>query len=304
MPRNFCGSTRSPHRPRAGVPVSASTRRDLNRLGVKLIEEPQPHPYRWFKFLPKPLSLAMAEKVATGEGICWLDADTLITREPEALVLDDGTDFVACCSDKEQGSAGPSDPFDPLWAELSAAAGIPFDQLPWFTAIREQVPIRCYWNSGVFTFRRGRGFGEEFLRLTGCLLDAKVRLNHPGFGLGICEMASLGFAMHRLNFQYRELGEQWNYSVFPRAEDKWYAPELLGQAAILHYHDSLWPHHRDRLLQSLAVAQPEFAGWLEGKQPTANLRAFLAKLLIKSFRTRRDKQTKRFLEGCRVVEPA
>ncbi len=290
-------------RPRSGVPVSSETRRELKRLNVTLVEDPQAHRYSWFKFLPKPLAVAMAEKLATTPTLCWLDADILLTREPSGLLLDDSIDFLACCSDKEQGSAGPDDPFDPLWAEMAQRAGIPFDQLPWFTAIRENVPIRCYWNSGVFTFRRGRGFGDEFLRLTGHLLDGHFRLNHPGFGLGICEMVSVGFAMHRLNFRLRQLDEAWNYSVFPRAEDKWYSPERLGQAAVLHYHDSLWPHHRDRLLKALHTAQPEFARWLDGKQPTANLRKFFPKFFIKALRTRRDKQMKHFLDTARVIQP-
>src|SRR5688572_13135650 len=110
--------------PRRGPGLSRATREAFERLNVRHLRRAPKSDYAWFNFYNKPMAMTIAEEQAETEAVAWLDSDILIVAEPSELRLREGEDFLACCSDKEMGSAGPDDPYDPLWKANCRVLGI------------------------------------------------------------------------------------------------------------------------------------------------------------------------------------
>jgi hypothetical protein len=286
--------------PRPGPPLARATRRHFERHDVRYIDARLPGALDWFRFRNKPKALARAEEDADTEVMCWLDSDLLFLGEPEGLEMD-GVDFVACASDKEMGTSGPSDPYEPFWAAMCEALGFALDELPWITTEMERTRIRLYWNSGFFAYRRGTGFAEEYLRQTDALLASRVVTDAPHFALGIDEMAALGFAMVKLGLAYRSLPYTHNYPWGSRTPREWYADETLRKVRILHYHDAMWPPMWPDFIARVRAAHPDVAEWLAPLGPMKNEAPLLHRGLARGLRALRDTQERRHWAACRTV---
>jgi hypothetical protein len=284
--------------------LARDTRGHLDALNVRVIVRPRHAGYQWFSFINKPLAMVVAEEAAETEQICFLDSDILVIREPERLVLDASEDFAACAPEVEQGTRGPGDSFEPLWAELCKANRLALDELPWIRTHRTSERIRLYWNGGVFNVRRGKRFGEEYLAATERMLRARVRLAHPGFGAGICEQSAIGFAQVKLGLRWRHLPWSHNYNIGSSNHADRYRPEDLGKACLLHYHDSMWPPFFDTFLACLRATHPQVHRWLQSEGPTRNPAILLDRLIVKYGRLKRAKDEKRYLKTCKELQAA
>ena len=244
--------------PRLGVPVSRATRRAFDALGVEFLSIRPRTPYGWFRFLNKShATMAVAER-ATTDQITWLDADLLVVGDPDEVDLRPGEDLTACASDKNAGSTGPGDRFDPFWQAVAAVFGRSADQLPWVTDERTGVPIRLYFNSGVFTYRRSTDFARLWHDATIKLLEGRVRLDQRD-GLVFHEQIALGLAALDAGLTYRAFGDRCNWPIgkhLPHDRAKFAA------ATVLHYHGYMWPDGWDRLLGHLRVDYPAVHDWL------------------------------------------
>ena len=70
-------------------------------------------------FRIRPLALAAAEEVIPSNSFGFLDSDLLFVGEPDRLPLLPEEDFLGFpVEDKEMGTTGPEDPYDPLWKEF------------------------------------------------------------------------------------------------------------------------------------------------------------------------------------------
>ena len=287
--------------PRSGPGLSRATRDAFERLHVRHLRRAPKSDYAWFNFYNKPMAMTIAEEQAETEAVAWLDSDIVIVGEPSELRLRDGEDFLACCSDKEMGSSGPDDPYDPLWRANCRVLGLDADALPWLVTEQEKIRIRLYWNGGLFVYRKSTKFGARYLETCTKLMDARNRTTAPGFSIGFNEMSAIGLAMHLMGLKWRGLPYSHNYSVGSKTHAQWYREEQLRAARIVHYHDSMWPWFFDTFVQCLRATHPAVADWLAPLGPMSNEAPILNRLWGRLLRQSREKKSRAYLETCKPV---
>jgi len=287
--------------PRFGPPLANKTRQTFDKLNVEYLRFHPKNQYSWFKFLNKPYALVAAEERSTSEAICWLDSDLLIVGEPDKLILNEGEDFLGCASDKEMGTAGPEDPFEPLWKENCKSLGIDIEDLPWITTEQEGKHIRLYWNGGIFVYRRSTSFANHYLQTCIQLLDARTAAKAAGYSVGINEMSAIGLAMVKMGISWRALPYSHDYIMGSFTHDEWYKEEQLKAARIIHYHDAMWPHFWPVFINCLRDTHPQVADWLSSIGPMENEAPVYCRSMSKILKYFRTKQESEYKKLCRAI---
>lgn len=287
---------------RIGPPLSNTTKKAFEKLGViHVVSNKISKNYSWFNYIGKPIAVSLIEDRVNTETICWVDSDLLFLREPTDLCLS-GYDFAACASDKEMGTSGPGDPFEPLWRKNCEVLGLQVIDLPWVTTHMEQEKIRLYWNSGIFIYRRETKFGKMFLKTCVDLLNAGNKISHPHYSCSINEMSALSLAMIKMDLSWKNLPLQYNYPMGSLTHNKWYRREDLQDAIILHYHDAMWPWFWETLIDSLKQTHPEVAGWLSEKGPLKNESPLTYRILGKILLYIRKRKLLAYTSNCQEVQ--
>lgn len=287
--------------PRWGPPLSRETMQVFDHFGVEYLRHHTQNPYRWFKFLNKPLALSLAESYSQSEAICWLDSDLLFLGEPDQLFLQEGEDFLGCASDKEMGTFGAGDPFEPLWQASCKVLGIEIDEIPWIRTENKGELIRLYWNGGIFVYRRSTDFAKEYLRICTALLEARVGLAHSGYTIGFNEMSAIGFAVVTLGLAWRALPFSHDYIMGSLTHAEEYREEQLRAAKIIHYHDAMWFWFWDEFMDCMQKTHPEIAAWLNSLGPMQNTAPVQWRLLGKGLKQLRANQENSYQKSCRMI---
>jgi hypothetical protein len=250
--------------PRLGPNVCAATRAALRRLNVDFCRVARDDGFEWFPYLNKTTAVRHVATQHSGP-VVWLDADILILNEPEELLFD--SHFAACASDKNIGTTCDDDEFAPYFRAACEAFGIDFKSLPYVLTEREQIPVRAYWNSGVYALGRDcLEFAELHHQFTTTLLSKGIASHESRFFFS--DQISLGLAAHQLGLRPHNLPLRYNYHVQPEDADKLLASE--ANIRILHYHGCLWPSSFDNFCGGLKIHFPEVANWLRTHGPLAN----------------------------------
>ena len=252
--------------PRAGAPIRKATLEAMEKLNVTFKRVRPAHDLSWYVWSNKPTTLLAAEDLATTECVAWLDADMFVLAEPDLLELRPGIDFVASAADKNVGTTGPDDPFDPYWRELCKRIDIDYESLPWVTTEREQAHIKLYFNAGLFSYRRSTGFASALMDGVQRSLSAKVKSTTQGIAL--TEQMTLGLTVHRLGLKFETLPIEYNFAIGSKLQKaKLYDPMRIKDVKILHHHDALWPAFRPTLLEQLRATRPDVADWIQSTPP-------------------------------------
>ena len=282
---------------RRGPALSRRTREAADAAGARVLAVSGVRGWEWMHYLNKPVALAAVEGVARTDRICWIDSDVLFLREPQALLPADGADFTACPADKNVGTSGPDDPNEPYWQAVCRALGMTVDDLPMVVTATEGVAIRWYFNSGVFAYRRESGFGRAFL--DDCLRLLAARVASRQAGIFFTDQVVMGLTALRLGLRFAALPFSHNQTMGSKSEAPMDAT-TLSQAALLHYHDALWPHFWPTLLDRLEPARSDVAAWLRESGPMSNPASVPAKLLGKALSLWRTRQKRAYIGSCHV----
>jgi hypothetical protein len=268
-------------KPRFGAPLRKRTLRAFDQLDVAFRSVRPAHSFSWFTWMNKPTCLLAAETHSNAETICWLDADILVLDEPAGLQLAPDEQFAACPSDKNVGTSGPEDRFNPYWAELCRQLGVNLEDLPWVTSCRERQPIRFYFNGGLFVYRRSANFAEPFLANCQRLLRARVKSRFDSIML--TEQIALALTAAKLGLRWRSLPWSHNYAVSRQLHAAGlYDPNGIGRACILHHHNAMWPAFYRQFLADLRVLRPEVADWIAPHLPISDGLPLLWKAMSKA----------------------
>lgn len=286
---------------RRGPGLSRETLQAFERLGVRYLDRPLSGRYSWFPYYNKPVALAVAEEEASTETMAWLDSDILIVGEPEALHLEDGIDFTACASEKEMGTTGEDDPFEPMWRANCQALGINIDSLPWIISEPDGIRMRVYWNSGVFAYRRSTRFGHHFLQACTRLMEARNLSAAKDFSISFNEMGAVALEMHRLGLSWRALPYSHNHSVNWRSYSRSFRQDEFRRARVIHHHDSMLPAFWDTFLKCLQANHPAVADWLVEMGSVQNRASLGNRLFGKVLRDYRDRQWRAYVGSCKVA---
>ena len=284
--------------PRFGAALSRKTLAAFEFMDVEYLNVRPPNPYAWYPLMNKPLALrAVAEKTGA-EQICFLDSDMIVMSEPELLLLDDATDFTACAPDKNIGSAGEDDVNTPFWKEVCRVVGLSFADLPWVHAHRDNVDIRLYFNSGIFTFRKSGNFINAYHRITSDLLESKVASQVSD--IYFHEQEAIGLATVKEKLRWKALPHEYNYAVGRKIMDR-YEPAKVKNGVILHYHDMMWPENWAALMQHLKTDRPDIHDWLAERGPLRLEGSVLQKMVSRLLKAHRKKKFDRHKAACRVI---
>jgi lipopolysaccharide biosynthesis glycosyltransferase len=284
--------------PRFGARLDRKTIAAFDSLNVEYLNVRPTNPYAWYPLMNKPLALQAVVEKTGAEQICFIDSDMIVMSEPNLLQLDDGTDFTACAPDKNIGSTGEDDSNTPFWKELCRVIGLSYEDLPWIHAHRENVDIRLYFNSGIFTFRKSSDFVGAYHRITADLLNARVASKVSD--IYFHEQEAIGLATVKQKLRWRPLPHEYNYAVGRKIMDK-YEPAKVRNGVILHYHDMMWPENWANLMERLKTDRPEIHDWLAARGPLRLQGSVLQKTFSKLLRSYRKKKFDRHKAACRVI---
>jgi hypothetical protein len=285
--------------PRFGPPLRRSTRKGFDELNIRHVRGRRiSGEYSWYSFLNKPLSLVTAEETISTDLVVWLDADVFVTGEPEAFDLPAGVDFAGCPSDRNLGSTGPDDPFDPYWSRMCSVLGLTPDDLPWVNTCREKAKIRFYLNGGVLVYRRASGYAPAYL--AGCIDVLNSRVASREAGLFFAEQVTAGLIACKRGLKTQLLPEQFNYAIGSKALDG-FSPEAFAHARVLHYHDALWGHFFNHFLQMCRTGQPALYEWLHETGPLSNDAPVAWRVWAKVLKNLRAKKQNAFEASCERV---
>lgn len=282
---------------RRGPNLTRRTRLAADAAGATLLSLPGMHGWEWMHYLNKPVALAAVETMAQTDWICWIDSDVLFLREPWALLPPEGAAFTACPADKNVGTAGPDDQNEPYWRAVCQALGLSLADLPMVVTATEGLAIRWYFNSGIFTYRKGSGFGQAFL--DDCLRLLAARVASRQAGIFFTDQVVMGLTALRLGLRLAELPFSHNRTMGSKSQAPTDAA-TVAQTVLLHYHDAMWPHFWPTLLDLLEPARPDVAVWLRQCGPMANPATMPAKILTKALAWWRNRQKQAYLGGCHV----
>lgn len=285
--------------PRMGPPLSRQTHRAFERLGVEYLRFQAESRYPWLGFLNKPYALVAVQERSTSECIGWLDSDLLFLGEPEELILKEGEDFVACAPDRNIGTTGPEDPFEPYWKAICQVVGLDIEDLPWITTEMEGKRIRLYWNSGVFVYRRHTGFAHPYLQTCLQLLDSRLA-NHNS-KIFFTDQVALGLAMVKLGLSWRALSYSHNYQSGSLKPEQWGISEKLKPVRILHHHDAMLPDFFSEFVNILRAPYPDVAEWISSLEPLKNQASIPWRTTSKVLNQIRSRKQSDFIKSCKFL---
>ena len=288
--------------PRAGAPIGRATRAAYDRLNVTFVRAKGDADFAWYKMLNKPVAVLEADRRTSAEVVCWLDADVVLAGEPTDLMLPADVDFTACPTERNIATTGPGDPLHPFWQAMCAAVGLDVDRLPWVTEQRTGVPVRAYFNAGVFSYRRASGYAAAYLDACHKLMRARIELSTDG--VYYHEQTAAGLAMVTAGCRWRVLAETHNYEVSKHLTAHM-TPAKLAAARVIHYHQSMRPDYWAGFLDLLRPTQPAVADWLAATYgPLQHRVSAPRQALIKLFYKWYHRQEQNYLVGCRRFERA
>jgi hypothetical protein len=252
-------------KPRRGPELSRTTKGVLDGLDVQYWAIDRDDGFEWFPYLNKTTAVKFVA-ARHQESTIWLDADILIVGEPSELLLNPnnpgGPEFVACAPNKNIGTSRDDDDFAPYFIAACTALGVNFSSLPYVLTEDEHVPIRAYWNSGVYAFSNKTGFADLHHDFTLSLVARGIASHESN--LFFSDQVSLGLAAHHLGLRYRNLPLNHNFSLQPQNVLS-RLTTAGGDVRILHYHGCMWPSTFGAFCAGLEVAFPEVADWLRSK---------------------------------------
>lgn len=260
----FAGSQVVAVTPRRGPALRPDTLRRFAELGIEYARITPRNRYAWMPYLNKAYALAEAERRARGDIVAWLDSDILVLAPPHGLLLADDEDLAVCPRDKNVGTSGPADSFEPYWSKLCADVGLTVDDLPWVNTTADAQRVRLYWNAGIFSYRPATGFLDAWRATIEKELDSTDSSTLDK--MFWVDQVSLGLAAVTHEMRYRNLPGELNYGIASHFKDH-LSDDGLASAVLLHYHDSMSPANWDWFLTALAVPLPRVHDWLEPRGP-------------------------------------
>ncbi|MEX0777511.1 MAG: hypothetical protein WD042_17540 [Phycisphaeraceae bacterium] len=281
--------------PRYGPALRRRTLEELDRLDVRYVRQYLEHAYTWYNFLNKPASLVIAERHARTEMMAWLDADVLVAGEPDELHLAENVDWAACPSDRNLGSTGPGDRYEPYWSQLCRVLDLDVRQLPWVTTCREGTRIRFYFNGGICCYRRDSDYAARYLST--CLAALEARCASRDAGLYFIEQCCFGLTVLRFGLRWKALPEDHNYTVGSRVADSFDA-DAYARARLIHYHDAMWPDFYPRFCQMLRQGQPAMHAWLSQQGPLSARGPLWSRMMTKALKTVRGRRQRKVEAAC------
>jgi hypothetical protein len=268
--------------PRAGRDITSATRDLFDELGVTHHEERLNTDFDAYGVGNKIFAAARAEELASEDFLAFLDSDTVVVAEPEALALADGIDAAVRPVEfhrwrepdaaneahwrthhRRAGSAGEAESGDDYWLRMYELCGIA--NRPFVETTCDRIRIRAYANSGLVAVRREAGLFGQWRR---DFLTLAAAGHRPNGDMHYMDQLSLAATLARIWDRVQLLDGRYNYPLVGRP----LLAEPLRAARLdelVHIHYNAY-FHRPGFLATLqpAVEQDgDVVSWLESQLP-------------------------------------
>ena len=246
--------------PRRGLPLHRSTLQALDALKVQRCLAPAASKLPWFPYANKVAAVALAEQQASTSTLVWLDSDVLVAAPPSALPLDATEDFAARCEYLPPAVHAGQDRNVGYWQAVCRQLGTAYEDLPWLDDGQGRR-VRMYFNSGVFSWRRGSGFAAAYE-------DAFYRLLHsrlaPSDGqFFTADQVVLSPVVMRQRLRWRHLPMTNHHMTFQGSIDGAGASPSMDGSALVHYSKSMDEPYRERFMSRLSNELPALADFVQ-----------------------------------------
>jgi hypothetical protein len=155
--------------PDYGVQLTHAAQKHLARLDVHLMPFKIDRERLEFFFMGQVVGLAQIEKTCAGKTLAWLDANTILLREPKEFTLPVGKSFGYRPVHHLLVGSRFDQTLDPFWAQIYQLCQVPPEHVFPMRPVVEDIQMRPYFNAGILIVRPERGlFGkwaETFLNL-------------------------------------------------------------------------------------------------------------------------------------------
>lgn len=246
------------------------------------------HPYQWYNLWNKIEALSHVETRAETDYVGFIDSDVIFTGEPDHLI---GSDLTASVhGTKHLATSGPGDSNENFWGAMCEVAGLGIDDLPWANTSVDDVRIRLYFNSGVFSYRCQTNFAAQWAQVCRAILDARVgqieSKNH------FIEQIAFGLTVAKSGMEWQRMPYSHNFDMA-----SWDANDDetgLANARLWHYHDAMGAHFWPQFLALAEATQPQICDWLRELGPIADPASKTKQMLSKSRKAARILQRNRY----------
>ena len=282
-------------KPRHGPPLDRRAVDTMNKMGVEVRRVCPTHGIWWYGTINKPTTLAAVEPTVDTDLIIWLDTDTLVVAEPTEFDLPDDVDFAARPAESMLGTSGEGSVNDPYWRAVCAGLGLDYDALPWVTSYPELERIRMYWQGGAYCYRAATKLSQAHLAIY--LRRVDLRIASKRCGVYFYDQTSMTLAVHQLKLRHHALSPLYNFGMNKRNNEPWDRPEL-GDARVIHYHDSLWPDTYERFMGALRKHRGDVHDFLAEHGPLRNRLALPLRAYRRGLQKLRDFRYERYERTC------
>lgn len=241
---------------RFGAPLRRATVDELERLNVQIMRaEPGSNPATWFNYGNKGAAVVTAEKHATTEQIMWLDSDMVFLGEPKSIVLNEGEGLAIAPIDTPPAVLLNDDTHVSYWDKVCSLEGVDFKDVPWVDFKGLRFKLNC--NSGIFTWRRGSGFAEQYHSAFCKLLNSRVAQSTGEF-FTVDQVILTPLSQKFKSKIIEEKDHAFSPSDFFQFGN---APDLTG-VKLLHYSTAFRGPYREEIMRRILNANPDFYEWL------------------------------------------
>jgi hypothetical protein len=279
-------------KPRRGPSIARSTLSQLRRLDVEFVDERFNVELDWWNNANKSSVMSQLERRISTENITWMDSDLIVLNPLDDLVPAFGTDFIARAGEGYLGSDG-ADSNSAYWRALCGLVGLSFDEFPMITSFPELRPIKAYWQSGIYSYKKASGLGREHYDIIRRLLSSNI--GSKAAGIYHQDQVALALACQKLGLSHSEFLPRMNFNLNPLTKKSVTAipiPELK----ILHYHHSLYKENAGWAMQRLQSLPVDRLELIQKYVPLSTNASVLARLHKKSLGFIRQRQVRRFKE--------
>lgn len=273
---------------RSGAALRASTRRELDRLGVRIVRAAAgTNPASWLNYGNKAAAVVTAEALADTDQITWLDSDMVFMGDPAGIVLADGEDLAIAPIDNPPAVYPDDNAHAGYWRRVCSLLGTSFDDVPWVDFNGKTFRLNC--NSGVFTWRRGTGFAERYNLAFARLLDSRLAQKTGEF-----------FTIDQVILTPLAQGLTWkmitmqDHAFSPSAFFAYGTAPALDGVRILHYSTAFDGPFRSDIERRITDANPAFSQWLKAQRIESDQASWGARALAKSLKTYRGLRYRAF----------
>ncbi|MDZ3990952.1 hypothetical protein [Pseudomonas sp. Teo4] len=282
---------------RRGPALMPSTLRAFDRLNVEFVEAKEgenPHP--WLNYTNKVVAVKTAERMANTDTVAWLDSDIFVLGGMSHLLLNDNEDFTARREWLPPAMFKSDAHFEPYWRDVCQLLGTSLKDMPWLATDGRREEQLAYFNSGLFSWRRGSGFADAYQSAFSTLLRSKLATPEGQFFTA--DQVVLSPIITRLGLRWRELGPDEHNMVFQGLITGPAAAPSMSKSSVVHYSRSMEHPYREAFMQRLVAERQEFANWLKSyfaAQETINSSTISTKkIFAKALRIARGAQYRLF----------